>query len=268
MDHIFKHLPWVFRLGDAELLNFFELMDSKDTPGVLSMSACLFSEAWWRSSVLDGQAWLLNPLSSVHCWNGLLWSSNKIEVLIFSISWNLVELVIEIAELAGFSHNLLLQEERRLNEIITSLWKEGDSVVDERVVQENSNSFQEVASMSCDLLSSFWVISSQSLKNFMMIQASSLVGDLNVGNLTPSGDDFIVVLVVENGNWIMNNVSNWIDKLIDLSQQHSFILLNTLLLLLILILEFDLLSTGIFLVGFLLVPDDLADIVPFLLEWV
>jgi hypothetical protein len=45
-----------------------------------------------------------------------------------------------------------------------------------------------------------------------------------------------------------------------------FLLFNFLLLEFILVLEFDFLDAGVFLIGFLLISDDFAKIVPFLLD--
>ncbi len=107
-NHIFMGLPWVLWLGDNELLNLLELVHSENSPSVFSMGPCLLPEAWGTSPIFDRKLGLFDPLVSVHGWDGLFWSGYQVEVFLLSISRNLVELVVKVAKLAGFSHNFLL----------------------------------------------------------------------------------------------------------------------------------------------------------------
>ena len=193
-------------------------MNSEDTPGILAMGSSFFSEAWWATSVLDWEIELFDPLPTMHGWDGLFWSSDQIVVFVFSVAWNLIKLVIEIAELACFGHDFFFHEERRLNEIIASLIQEIDSVVYQSIVEKNSHSLKEVSSVANDFLSSFGIITSQSLQNFMMVEASSLISNFNVRFFSPSPNDLILVFIVADGNWIMDNISDWVDKLIDFAK--------------------------------------------------
>lgn len=163
MDHLFKHGPWVLGRSYAELLNFLELMHSENTPSILSMCTCFLSEAWWGSSVFDGECSLFDPFSSMHSWNGLFWGCNQIVIFFLSVSWNFVELIIKITELAGFSHDFLSEEERRLNGSVLSFVQKGNSVVYEGLVEKHSWAFQKVTSMAGYFLASLRIIASKSL---------------------------------------------------------------------------------------------------------
>lgn len=50
-DHPVKLFPGLLGLGDAELLDLFELVDTEDTPGVLAVRTSLFPEAGGNARV-------------------------------------------------------------------------------------------------------------------------------------------------------------------------------------------------------------------------
>lgn len=64
-------------------------------------------------------------------------------------------------------------------------------------------------------LTSFWVITSEGLQYFMMVQSSSLISDFNVGNFSPSSDDCVIVLIIADWDRIMNYISDCVDELIN-----------------------------------------------------
>lgn len=51
LDHFVMCCPWIFWLANYELLNLFELMNSEDTPVILSVGTCLLSEARAEASI-------------------------------------------------------------------------------------------------------------------------------------------------------------------------------------------------------------------------
>lgn len=86
-----------------------------------------------------------------------------------------------------------------------------DSIVDEGVVEQYPNSLEEVPSMPGDFLTSIGVVSSKSLKDFVMIEPSSFVSDFDIRDLPPGADDLILIFIVADGNWVMDDISNWVD---------------------------------------------------------
>jgi hypothetical protein len=119
-DHFFMHFPGLLRRSDAELLDFLELVNSEDTPDVLSVSACLLSETRRDSCQSLGHIVRLNPLSSVQSRNWLFRSSNQVHEVFIMFSDDFVEVLFEVRELAGLFHDFLLHEERRLDGSVLS----------------------------------------------------------------------------------------------------------------------------------------------------
>ena len=102
----------------------------------------------------------------------------------------------EISQLAGLSHDFSFEEERRLNKIIPFLVEEGRTIVDKGVVKKNPHTFKEVPSVTSYFLTSFRVISSNSLKHFMMIEASSLFSNFDIRQISPFPDNLVIIFVV------------------------------------------------------------------------
>ena len=71
-DHVVEHLPGLLGLGDAELLNLGELVDTEDAPDILAVSTGLLAEAGGITSVLQGEVLGLEPLIAVEGADGLL----------------------------------------------------------------------------------------------------------------------------------------------------------------------------------------------------
>lgn len=151
LGHFFVLFPRVFRSADDKLLDFFELVNSESSPGLLSVGSGLLSEAGGESSVLEHFTLLeIKPLFSVEGGDGLLGGGNKIVFSIFLVGIDcllvfflflvlvssddsylgddFVELLIEVRELAGFSHDILLHEEGWLDCIVTSIDEEFHSI--------------------------------------------------------------------------------------------------------------------------------------------
>ncbi len=122
--------------------------------------------------------------------------------------------------------------------------------------------------MASHFLTSFGVITSECLQDLVVVESTPLVSDLDVGNLSPGPHNQVFVLVVADRDRVVDDVADGVDKFVNEGQHFAFLLFNLGLLGLVFVFEFDLLSAGVFLVGLLLVADQLADVVPLLLEGV
>lgn len=137
-DHLVVGLPGVFRSGEDELLYFLELVDSENAPGVLAMSACLLPEASGCACVFKGKGLLLDPFAPVQSRNGLFGCGDQVVVivdLLRAFAFHLVQGLLEVAQLAGFSHDLSLHEEWWLDCSVAPLSQESQAVVDQRIVE-------------------------------------------------------------------------------------------------------------------------------------
>ena len=102
----------------------------------------------------------------------------------------------------------------------------------------------------------------------MMVQSSSFISDFDIRNLSPLFDDSVVIFIVTDGNWIMYDISNSIDKFVDEFELLFFLFFYNLLLFLVGIFLLDFLLTGILLICFLFVFDHITNIIPLFVEWV
>ena len=122
-------------------------MDSENTPVVLSMGSGFFSEASGNTTVLDWETGFLNPFTSVHGRDWLFRSGNQVSIIAFLTglflfaSFNLVKVFLEVAQLTGFFHDLLLHEVWGLDHIVSSLHQEMNSEVDKGVVEQHPVTF-------------------------------------------------------------------------------------------------------------------------------
>jgi hypothetical protein len=115
---------------------------------------------------------------------------------------------VEVAELAGLGHDFLLDEERWLIEGVLSLVEESCCIANKGIVEEYTRSCKEVSPVSSYFLASLRVVASDSFQNLVMVEPSPLVSDLDLGELTPCLEDGIVVLVVADGNRVVNKISD------------------------------------------------------------
>lgn len=81
-NHLLMHCPRILWPCQNKLFNFFELMDSENTPSIFSMCTSFFSETCRCSSISYWQGLLVNPLFSVISRNRLLGCGNKIIIII------------------------------------------------------------------------------------------------------------------------------------------------------------------------------------------
>lgn len=97
----------------------------------------------------------------------------------------------------------------------------------------------------------------------MMIKASSFIGDFNIRDLSPSSYDLIIIFVVVDWDWIVDNVANFVDFSIDSVQKFSFFSFSLFLSLLVLCFEFQLFFAFVLFVSFLFAFNFVLDLIPF-----
>lgn len=120
--------------------------------------------------------------------------------------------------------------------------------------------------MSSYFLSSFGVVTTNSLKYFMMVESSSFVCDFNVRKLSPSSNNLIFIFIIADFDWIVDYISNWIDQFIKMDQMLFLLFFYLLLFFFIRQFCFDFLFARVFFVGFLFVSDHFSNIIPLFLQ--
>lgn len=155
-----------------------------------------------------------------------------------------------------------------MNEVVADFVQEVDTVADKCVVEENTDTLQEVSSVPGDFLTSFRVIPSKSLKNLVMVKTSTFVCDFDVRDLSPGTNYLVLVFIVADGDCVVDDVPDLTYKLVDEFEVFSLLFLDSLLLEFVVILEQDKFLAGVFLIGFLSVPDLFANIIPLFLDGV
>lgn len=145
-DHLMEFVPTLRWISNAKLLNFLELMNSENSPSIFSMSSSLFSKTSRKTTKSLRQLLLLQNFISKKGRNRLFRSSNEIKVfdiVLISVlsSRDFVQLLVEVLQLTGLSHNLLLHKERCLQRSIFSLHQKLQSVVNKSHVQNSPPPF-------------------------------------------------------------------------------------------------------------------------------
>jgi hypothetical protein len=77
--------------------------------------------------------------------DGLLRRGNEVLV---SVAHHLIQLLVKVRELRRLGHDLLLHEEGRLHAREALLGQQRNAVVDQRLVQQQTNAFQEVTAVT------------------------------------------------------------------------------------------------------------------------
>lgn len=243
--------PRIFWSTDNELFNLLKLMNSEGSPGFLSVRSSLLSETGWESSVLDHLTWLeIKPFLSVESGDGLLRGGNQIILSVLLIGLfsilvllyffllvstnntnlgnNLVQLLIEIRELAGLSHDLLFHEEGWLDSIISSINEEFHSIRLECLAEEKSVIFHKISSSSSYLASSLWIISVDHIENLMMIATTWLLGNFSLRDFSPGLDNRVKIFIIVDVDGFVNQVSDSVQEFISLLKNNINLLLELL----------------------------------------
>ena len=122
--------------------------------------------------------------------------------------------------------------------------------------------------MTGNLLASFWVITAEGFQDFVVVESTSFVGDLDVWDFAPSLENEVVIFVVVNGDGFVNDVTNFVDFGVDFFEELGFGDFGLFLFFFIFSFDFELLFALILFVGFLFVFDDILIIVPLLFKGV
>ena len=141
LDHFLELVPRLVGLTVDELLDLLELVDSEDTPDVSTVRASLLTEAGRDTCVPLGQISWLDPLLHMHGRNRLFRSGNEIERLIVVGALNLVQVFSEVRQLTGVLHDALLHEIGRLHLSVIILVQLGKAVVDQSLIEHDSEAF-------------------------------------------------------------------------------------------------------------------------------
>jgi hypothetical protein len=120
--------------------------------------------------------------------------------------------------------------------------------------------------MSCHVLTSLWIIPTESLQHFVVIKPSSLVRYFEGRDFAPSPYYLIVIFVVADRHGVMDDIADSVNQPIDFFQEYCFTSFDLLLFELIGIFELYLLLTWVFFVGFLFIANSLTYIIPLHLE--
>lgn len=106
---------------------------------------------------LDGEVLGNKPLVGMVGRDGLLRGSNEV-LLIVAVS-DLVELFVKLLKLGSLAHVVLGHELGGLKGGVTTLAEEGEAIVDQGLVQENTPLAQEVSSVANNLDTTVGVVS-------------------------------------------------------------------------------------------------------------
>mmetsp|Transcript_32615 Transcript_32615/g.68905 ORF Transcript_32615/g.68905 Transcript_32615/m.68905 type:complete len:259 (+) Transcript_32615:316-1092(+) len=143
---------------DAELFDLFELVDAEDAADVPSGGSGLLAEAGGDAGVAEGKGLVVDPLVFVISADRLFRGGDEVffrgSLRIVRLSRNFVKLLVEVLQLRNARHDVFVHHVGRLQDLISALAQEGNSVVDQGLIQEDAGVFEKVSAMSGHGLSS------------------------------------------------------------------------------------------------------------------
>ena len=224
------------------------------------MGASFFAEASGESCIFVGKRLGFNPLLHVEGRNRLLRGRNQIQGFFVVGAFDLVQVLREVRELTSLLHDCLFHEERRLHWSVTLRCKFGEAVVDQGLVEKDSEPLEVVASVTCNTLTTVHLKDAKALHDLVMVKLSKLFACNHKVPVwsAPGSFNLVKVLVVVNFNFIADNVSNLVEEICSLCDR---VFRNRLLLLDLVV---NSLGPGLFcrdvsfFIGFLLVCHGLA----------
>ena len=182
LDHLFVFLPRLVRVGDAELFDLLELMDTEDTPSVSAVGTSFFSEASRVTTIAQRQVLAFNDAVQVEGAERLFRSGNQIQVTVVVVASDFVELFIVLFQLSNLVHNISLHEEWGLNSSVLSLAQELQAVVDQGLVQVHGDTLQVVATVTGSSRASFGVVAVNHVHQLVVVLEPVLVGTFRAHN--------------------------------------------------------------------------------------
>lgn len=235
-DHVVKGLPRLLGLSDDKLLDLLELVDTEDTPGILSVGTGLTTVTGGESSVRDGEVLLLEPLVGVESGNRLLRGGDKV-LVVGGVTVNyLVKLLVELLKLGSLGHHVLEHELGGLERNVSLAGEELETVVDQGLVEEDSPLLEEVTTVTDNLNSTLGLVTVKASENIVVGENVALLNGNTLGG--PGTEQLVVVLVVADGNSVVDKVSDGSELLVHL----GLLSIGSGLKLLLLGLKLDLLS--------------------------
>lgn len=224
-NHFVKGFPRMLRVGNDELLDLLELMHTEDSPCISSVRTGFTTIARRESGVGNWEVVLGEPFVGVEARDGLFRGGNEI-LLLVSVDY-LVEFLVELFQLSSFGHHVLVHELGCLkwdvvDIILLFFWllsvvfgdaadvdvlvfgvltvlaylaglEELHGVVDESLVEEETNVLEEVSAVTDDLDSSFWLVSINLLEDFVMRKAVGSLLDCDSLWAPCSLDDIVIL---------------------------------------------------------------------------
>mmetsp|Transcript_13538 Transcript_13538/g.29418 ORF Transcript_13538/g.29418 Transcript_13538/m.29418 type:complete len:336 (-) Transcript_13538:55-1062(-) len=142
---------------DAKLLNLFKLMHPEDTTNIPPGAPRLLTKTGGDARIPKRQCLIVNPLVLMIRTNRLFGRGNQILLAsilrVIRLPTHFIKLLVEIFQLGNTAHDILVHKVGRLKDLIPPFAQEGNSVIDECLVQQDSGVFEEVAAVSGDVLS-------------------------------------------------------------------------------------------------------------------
>ena len=193
-DHLLEGLPGLLWIGEDELLDLLELVDTENSPCVASVGAGLSAVAGGEAGVLDWELLWHDPLVCVESRDWLLRGGNEVLVVDGISVLDLVKLLVEILELGGLGHVVLQHELWSLESSVSSGVQEFEAVVDHGLVEEHTPVSQEVSTVADNLDTALWVVTIQASEDLVVGKAIALLDGDTLWTPLPQFD--ILVLYV------------------------------------------------------------------------
>mmetsp|Transcript_11764 Transcript_11764/g.24873 ORF Transcript_11764/g.24873 Transcript_11764/m.24873 type:complete len:276 (-) Transcript_11764:577-1404(-) len=177
----FEH-ALVFGLGNlevvvyqTELFDLFELMDTENSSNVPTGRSGFLSKARGDSGVSQRQRRLFDPFVLVVGTQRLFRGGDQVLFLAFAVgvvglSRDLVELFVKVVELCDRGHNVLVHEERRLDDVVSACSQKGNTVIYYGLIQQNTGIGQEVGPVTSDIRSTGGFVPTDSPQEFIVGQ--------------------------------------------------------------------------------------------------
>jgi hypothetical protein len=166
-EHVVKGLPRLLGAAEDELLDFFELVDPENAPCVFAVGSGFFAEVGRVACILDWKVGGGEPFLRVQCGDGLLGGGDQILVclgLVLALG-DLVEFVVKVGELGGFSHDVAEHEEGGLVGRVALVEEKLETIVDEGEVEEETVACEAVAPVADDFDAALGVVAGKSCED-------------------------------------------------------------------------------------------------------
>jgi hypothetical protein len=147
-NHGVKHAPRLIAMRghNAELLNLLKLMHAENAQCVSAVATGLLAEASGDTCVPDGQLVCVHPLAAVQGGERLLRGGDQI--LIFTLTSDLVQLLVELLELGNLGHDALRHKEGCVHGLVVAVGEEGHGILLQGHLQQHTAAFEVESAVS------------------------------------------------------------------------------------------------------------------------